>query len=142
MEVTKMLETTRSMFGADRVFGQPYEVNGVTIIPAAKVSGGGGGGGDESPAGAGDDGERGGGAGFGINARPAGALVIAADGSVKWKIPFDLNKVILGGQLVGVAFFVTVWLTERSKAKAAQRAAIAQAAITGASLAARRRAAG
>ena len=131
MEVDKVIEESRAMFGAGRVFGEPYERNGVTVIPAAKIAGGGGGGSDES-----DDG--GGGAGFGISARPAGALIIREDGSVRWKMPFDLNKVIIGGQLVGIAFFVTVWLTERSKAKAAQRTAIAQAAIgRAASIAAR-----
>jgi len=132
MEVDKMLEESRAMLGAGRVFGEPYERNGVTVIPAAKIAGGGGGGSgsDES-----DDGS---GAGFGISARPAGALIIREDGSVRWKMAFDLNKVIIGGQLVAIAFFVTVWLTERSKAKAAQRTAIAQAAIgRAASIAAR-----
>jgi uncharacterized spore protein YtfJ len=32
---------------ASEVFGTPYEKNGVTIIPAAKISGGAGGGGNE-----------------------------------------------------------------------------------------------
>jgi uncharacterized spore protein YtfJ len=147
MQVTKILGTIRSMFGADRVFGEAYEANGVTVIPVAKLSGGGGGGSDDASDDAdgtggtgGVDGERGGGgAGFGIHARPAGALVIEADGTVRWKVPFDLNKVILGGQLVAIAFFVTAWLTERSRAKAAQRSAIAQAAISGVARAARQR---
>lgn len=144
MEVTNILKATRSMFGAERVFGEPFEANGVTVIPAAKVSGGGGGGSDEAPRGDVADGAQGedgggGGAGFGIHARPAGALVIEADGTVRWKVPFDLNKVILGGQLVAIAFFVTAWLTERSRAKAAQRSAIAQAAISGVARAARQR---
>lgn len=122
MDVDKILREHREALGAGRVFGEPYTANGVTVIPAAKIAGGGGGGTDESE-------EGGGGAGFGMSARPAGALIIRDDGSVRWKIAFDLNKVIIGAQLVGIAFFVTVWLTERSKAKATQRAAIAQAAI-------------
>ena len=56
--------------------------------------------------------------GFGLNARPAGALIIEPGGRVRWKGFFDLNKVILGAQTVGIAFFVTVWLTERSRARA------------------------
>lgn len=35
------------------------------------------------------------------------------------KVPFDLNKVILGGQVVGVSYFLCAWLIERSKARAA-----------------------
>lgn len=46
-----------------QVFGEPYERDGITVIPAAAVSGGGGGGGDASEAG---------GAGFGLSARPVG----------------------------------------------------------------------
>ena len=47
-----------------RVFGEPYEKDGVTVIPAARVSGGAGGGGGEAP-----DGEGSGtGTGFGISA--------------------------------------------------------------------------
>jgi len=34
-----------------RVFGEPYEKNGVTVIPAARVQGGAGGGGGEGPQG-------------------------------------------------------------------------------------------
>ena len=134
MDVDKVLEENRAMLGAGRVFGEPYERNGVTVIPAAKITGGGGGGAGSNKS------DEGAGAGFGLSARPAGALIIREDGSVRWKMAFDLNKVIIGGQIVGIAFFVTVWLTERSKAKAAQRTAIAQAAIgRAASLAARGR---
>ncbi|MDH3753718.1 MAG: sporulation protein [Acidimicrobiia bacterium] len=122
MELDTVLEEARSVMGPDRVFGEPHERNGVTVIPAAKIAGGGGGGADES-----DDGGAGG--GFGVRARPAGALVIDEDGSVKWKVPFDINRVILGGQLVGVAFFFFAWLTERSKARAVAKTAIATAAI-------------
>jgi uncharacterized spore protein YtfJ len=65
-----------------RAFGEPYEKDGVTVIPAARVSGGAGGGGGEAP-----DGEGGGtGTGFGISAKP-----------------FGVNRVILGGQLVAIA---------------------------------------
>ena len=53
-----------------RVFGDPIETEGVTVIPAAKVGGGGGGGGDN---------ENNGGGGFGLGARPVGAYVIKGD---------------------------------------------------------------
>ena len=122
MEVEEILEKARSVLAADRVFGTPIERDGVIVIPAAKIAGGGGGGADES-----DDG--GGGGGFGVSARPAGAFVIEPGGTVKWKGVFDLNKVIIGGQIVGIAFFMFAWLSERSKARSAMKATIAVAAI-------------
>jgi uncharacterized spore protein YtfJ len=81
-----------------RVYGEPYQENGLTIIPAANVMGGGGGGGDT-------DGN--GGAGFGVRAQPAGAWVIK-DGEATWKPALDLNRTILVGQLIAiVALLVT-----------------------------------
>ncbi len=122
MQVDQILKRARSVLGADRVYGTPIERDGVTVIPAAKVFGGGGGGADDGK-------DAGGGGGFGVNARPAGVLIIGADGSVRWKGFLDLNRVILGGQIVGICFFLSVWLTERSKARAAMKATIAAAAI-------------
>lgn len=122
MDVEQILEKARSALGADRVYGEPIERDGVIVIPAAKVAGGGGGGGDESDTG-------GGGGGFGVSARPVGAFVIEPGGNVRWKGVFDLNKVIIGGQIVGMAFFMFAWLTERSKARSAMKATIATAAI-------------
>ena len=122
MDVEEILEKARSALGPDRVYGEPVECDGVTVIPAAKIAGGGGGGGDESDSG-------GGGGGFGVSARPIGAFVIGPGGSVKWKGVFDLNKAIMGGQIVGIAFFMFAWLAERSKARSAMRATIAAAAI-------------
>jgi uncharacterized spore protein YtfJ len=122
MDVKEVLEQARSDLGAGKVFGPPVERDGVTVIPAAKIAGMGGAGSDNSD-------EGGGGGGFGLNARPAGALVIEPGGKVRWKGIFDLNRVILGGQIVGMVFFLSVWLTERSRARAAAKATIATAAI-------------
>ncbi len=122
MDVEQLLSETRATVKADRVFAEPIQRNGVTVIPAARVSGGGGGGGDES-----EDG--GSGAGFGLSARPAGALVIGEDGSVGWRPMVDVNRVILGGQLVAMVGILSLWLIARSRAKAAARASIAAAAI-------------
>jgi uncharacterized spore protein YtfJ len=122
MDVEQLLSETRATVKADRVFAEPVQRNGVTVIPAARVSGGGGGGGDES-----EDG--GSGAGFGLSARPAGALVIGEDGSVAWRPMVDVNKVILGGQVVAMVGILSLWLIARSRAKAAARASIAAAAI-------------
>jgi uncharacterized spore protein YtfJ len=80
------------------VFGEPIEQNGTIFLPAAKVRGGGGGGGDT---------EGNGGAGFGITAKPAGVFVIR-NGDAEWKPALDLNRVILGGQLVAIVAFLAL----------------------------------
>jgi uncharacterized spore protein YtfJ len=69
MEVQEVLAQARDGMSVKRVFGEPYEKNGVTVIPAARVQGGAGGGGGEGPEGQG----RGSGSGFGLAARPVGA---------------------------------------------------------------------
>jgi uncharacterized spore protein YtfJ len=93
--VQQMIEQARETMTVRRVFGDPYEKNGVTIIPAARVQGGGGGGGGEGPEGQGT----GSGAGFGVNAKPLGAYVIRGD-EVDWRPAVDVNRIILGGQLI------------------------------------------
>ena len=57
-----------------RVYGEPYEKDGLTVIPAAVVGGGAGGG-----AGHDDKGQEGEGGGFGVSGRPAGAYVTSLD---------------------------------------------------------------
>ena len=81
-----------------QVFGEPIERDGVIFLPAAKVRGGGGGGGDT---------EGNGGAGFGLTARPAGMYVIR-DGNAEWKPALDVNRVILGGQIVAIVALLVV----------------------------------
>jgi uncharacterized spore protein YtfJ len=75
-----------------QVYAEPIERDGVIFLPAAKVRGGGGGGGDT---------EGNGGAGFGLTAKPAGMYVIR-NGDADWKPALDLNRVILGGQIVAI----------------------------------------
>ena len=85
-----------------RVYGEPYEKNGLTVIPAATVRGGGGVGmGDD------EDGESGKGAGFGLMARPSGAWIIE-DGRATWRPAIDVNRIVLGGQVIALtAILVT-----------------------------------
>ena len=97
MDVRETIEAGRDSITVRRVFGEPYERNGVTVIPAASVQGGAGGGSGEQP-----DGQTGGGGGFGIRARPVGAYVIRGE-QVRWEPAFDLNRAILGGQAVVLA---------------------------------------
>jgi uncharacterized spore protein YtfJ len=90
MNVDELLRGARDAMTARTVFAEPIERDGVLIIPAAKVRGGGGGGSDT---------ESNGGGGFGLSATPAGAYVVR-DGRVRWEPAIDVNRIVLGGQLV------------------------------------------
>jgi uncharacterized spore protein YtfJ len=104
MNLTETISNARDSITVKRVYGEPYERNGVTVIPAATVMGGGGGGeGDQG------DGQTGSGGGFGLRARPVGAYVIRGE-EVSWRPALDLNRVILGCQLLGLA---AILLTRR-----------------------------
>lgn len=98
-----ILDTLREVVdntAADRVFGSPIHHDGVVMLPVAKVSGGGGGGSGTGPAPEGQ--ENGGtGGGFGMSAKPLGVFVIK-NGKVTWRPAIDVNRVVLGGQVVAV----------------------------------------
>jgi uncharacterized spore protein YtfJ len=83
--VDQMWKGTRDAVTVKRVYGEPVEREGVTLIPAAAVRGGAGGGGDS---------QGNGGGGFGVVARPIGAYVIR-NGQVSWRPAVDLNRVVL-----------------------------------------------
>jgi uncharacterized spore protein YtfJ len=106
MDVNDVIDRAREAFNVRRVFGDPIQQGEVTVIPAAWVSGGGGGGGGEgsAPEGAeqGVGTGKGFGSGYGLRARPAGAFVVNK-GKVRWMPAVDVNRIILGGQvLVGL----------------------------------------
>jgi uncharacterized spore protein YtfJ len=104
VDVQQLLAQARDTITVKRVFGEPIEKNGVTVIPVAKVAGGGGGGGGSSTA---EDGGSGSGGGFGVGATPAGVFVIKGD-AVIWQPALDLNRVILGGQIVAIVLLLTI----------------------------------
>jgi len=97
MEVQELISGVRDVISVKRVYGEPYEKNGLTVIPAATVRGGAGGG-------IGEHGgeETGKGGGYGLQARPSGAWIVE-DGTVTWKPAIDVNRIVLGGQLVALA---------------------------------------
>ena len=102
MEVQELISGARDVLSVKRVYGDPYEKNGLTLIPAANVRGGGGLGTGEA-----EGGESGTGGGFGLIARPSGAWIIE-DGRATWRPAIDVNRIILGGQLVAItAILVT-----------------------------------
>jgi uncharacterized spore protein YtfJ len=106
--VTSNLRGTREALTARRVFGEAYELDGVTVIPVARVVGGGGGGGGEGT-GPEEAGGRGFGTGFGIRATPVG-LYEVRDGSVEWKPTIDVTRLARGGQILGGLAIVCVTL--------------------------------
>src|SRR5207237_8637317 len=95
MNVDEMIRGTQDAMTVKRVYGDPIEKDGLTVIPAAKVTGGGGGGGDA---------ENNAGGGVGLRARPVGAFGVK-DGQVRWEPALDLNRVILGAQGGALCFF-------------------------------------
>ncbi len=98
MNALERIDQARDAITVRRVYGEPYQEDGVTVIPAANVIGGGGGGGDT---------QGNGGSGFGLSARPAGAWVIR-DGDATWRPALDLNRAILVGQLVAIVMFLSL----------------------------------
>lgn len=101
IQVDQLLERAQETLSGRRVFGDPVERAGVTVIPAADVVGGGGGG-----SGRGEDGEEGFGGGVGLRARPAGVYVIDERG-VHWRPSVDVNRLsaLLAGVTVAVLFY-------------------------------------
>jgi uncharacterized spore protein YtfJ len=107
MDVESIVGQARDAITVKRVFGDPYEGNGVTVIPAATVKGGAGGGGGEGTGPEGQGQGRGEGSGFGLTAKPAGAYVIQGD-SVRWQPAVDVNRIVLGAQVVAVVALLTL----------------------------------
>ncbi len=107
MNPQDVLAQARDAVTVKRVFGDPYEAGGVTFIPVARVRGGGGGGQGQNTR----DGEgasnSGWGGGFGFAADPVGAYVLK-NGEVQWKPAVNVNKIVLGGQIVALVALLTV----------------------------------
>ncbi|MDJ0664980.1 MAG: sporulation protein [Acidimicrobiia bacterium] len=91
-----ILAGARDSITVRKVYGDPYEKDGITFVPAAAVGGGGGGGeGEDAEAASGSGG------GFGVMARPVGAYRIK-DGEVTWIPAVDTTKVVLASQVVAI----------------------------------------
>jgi uncharacterized spore protein YtfJ len=116
MDVQEVLAQARDQMTVKRVFGDPIERDGTTVIPVANVIGGAGAGGGDMAArgtmgetgdgatdGEGSDapGGSGYGAGYGLRATPAGAYVIR-NGEVEWQPAVDLARLSLQRAVVVV----------------------------------------
>lgn len=104
MTLNDLWNTMRDATTVRRVYGEPVERDGVTLIPAAAVRGGGGGGSGHKA-----DGEEGEGGGFGVQARPVGAYVISDDG-VRWRPALDVQRLVMW---LGAVAVVVTWLRAR-----------------------------
>jgi len=112
MKLDELASSARDTLSARRVFAEPVEKDGVTVIAAATVTGGGGGGGGHD-----DKGQEGAGGGFGLNARPAGMYVIR-DGNVRWIPAVDVNRLVAIVAMVLSIFLVYRSRTVRARLKA------------------------
>lgn len=113
-EVMASIAGVRDALTVGRVFGAPYDLDGVTVIPVARVTGGGGGGGGEST---GDDEPGSGfGGGFGMDARPVGVYEVRDD-EVTWRPAVDATRLAKNGQvLAGIALVcLTLVMLRRSR---------------------------
>lgn len=112
MNVTEVLSSAKDAITVKRVYGEPYEKDGLTVIPAAAVGGGGGGG-------TGHDakGEENEGAGFGLGARPVGAYVLQGQ-HVDWRPAVDPNRMVMVAGMVLIAYLLTRSRVIRARALA------------------------
>lgn len=101
MKPDELVSSARDAFTVKRIFGEPYEKDGLAVIAAASVRGGAGGG-----TGHDDKGQEGEGGGFGLTGRPAGAYVVK-DGKVKWMPAVDPNRIFLTVGIVIIAYLLT-----------------------------------
>jgi uncharacterized spore protein YtfJ len=105
------VQDARDSMTVRRVFGEPIDRDGTTIIPVAFVFGGGGGGG-----GGDTEGNGGGGTGFGLRARPVGAYVVR-DGEVRWEPSLDVTRVAILGQVVALVAILSVRSILKARAR-------------------------
>lgn len=98
-----LLADAKEVITVRKVYGDPYQSNGVTVIPAASVRGGFGSGEGEgsatTPAG------RGG--GMGMSGRPIGAYQIKGD-QVTWIPAVDVSRVIFTGQIMAIVAMLVI----------------------------------
>ena len=102
-KLEQILGGARDTLTVSKVYGEPYEKNGITFIPAAAVMGGAGGGEGET----GDSTQEGAGGGFGVIVRPVGAYRIEGD-KVTWVPAVDTTKIAVAGQLVVIVALLVI----------------------------------
>jgi uncharacterized spore protein YtfJ len=110
MKVDELIAKTKDSLEAKKVYAEPYEKDGITVIAAATLSGGAGGG-----TGKDEKGQEGEGGGFGLTAKPTGAFVIK-DGKVHWEPAVDVNRLIATvGAVTIAALFVALRIVKAQR---------------------------
>ena len=107
MDVNELMQQTRDSLTVARLFGEPHERNGITVIPVAVVRGGGGGGRGEGAGPQGVGTGSGSGGGFALAAKPVGVYVVDGNG-VSFRPAIDVNRIVLGGQIVAIVALLVV----------------------------------
>jgi uncharacterized spore protein YtfJ len=115
-DVLAELREAVSHADAGKAFGTPVVQDGTIVLPVAKVGGGGGGGGGTAPAEGGSN-AGGTGGGFGLSAKAMGVYVLR-DGDVRWVPAVDVNRIVLGGQVIVVAALLLARAIVRSRSAA------------------------
>jgi uncharacterized spore protein YtfJ len=112
-EVLSSIKGTKDSMSVRRAFGDPYELEGVSVIPVARIAGGAGGGGGE---GVDEEGASGGGfgTGFGMGVVPIGVYEVRGE-RVEWKPTVDVNRVIKGAQVLAGIMVVCIALVIRAR---------------------------
>lgn len=111
-DVREVIKLAKDAMTVKRVYGDPVEKNGLTVIPAAQVQGGAGGGKGQAPGGKGG----GSGSGFGVNAKPAGVFVVKGD-DVVWRPAVDVNKALamIAAMTIAITLSIRSILKVRAK---------------------------
>jgi uncharacterized spore protein YtfJ len=113
-DVLERLGAVKDLMHVGKVFGEAYEVDGVTVIPVASVKGGGGGGGGEGTEPSGSGQGSGAGVGFGVQVRPVGVYEVR-NGVVTWRPAVDVMRIVLGGQLLALVLLLTLRRRRRKR---------------------------
>ena len=101
MRLSEFMGTAKDTLTVRRVFGEPYEKEGLTLIPAAAVTGGFGGGSGQD-----ESGQEGEGGGFGMSGRPVGAFVVQGT-DVRWQPAVDPARMAAVIGTVAVVYLLT-----------------------------------
>ncbi|MEV4105389.1 spore germination protein GerW family protein [Nonomuraea sp. NPDC049649] len=106
MDIMEIAEKSKDSANVKRVFGDPVQHGDVVVIPVAKIAYGGGGGAGQGENQKGEAGS-GSGLGYGVAAAPAGVFVVK-EGDVRWQPAVDVNRIVVGGQIVAVVLLLTL----------------------------------
>jgi uncharacterized spore protein YtfJ len=112
-ELLSSIGGAKDSMSVRRAFGDPYQIDGISVIPVARVAGGAGGGGGE---GVDEEGASGGGfgTGFGMGVVPIGVYEVRGE-RVEWKPTVDVNRVIKGAQVLAGIMVVCIALVIRAR---------------------------